>query len=344
MLKFDPVQAENPDDQGHELEAVEPLLLRRRTADCEIDDDKKRLRKECSSCVGFVDRFFHISQRGSTIGTELAAGCACFLSASVALPVIPAVMSKSGIPVVDAVTSLCISASLSCFIVGLLGNLPFVLVPSLGMTIFFTYGMRGISSAPDPSGSPRGTMTSDGVSQARLGLAKPMDLETALACVLIAGAVVVLLTASQLIERGMQLVPNFLKTSTIVGIGMQVTFIGIESAGLVKNGQMADLFTQTAWPAWVSLCGLVAMAALLGARVRGSILMGMSTMSVIIFAVRGTWPSTVAQVIHIYARARGIDRTGRVEGLGEQAQSLSVSLACPARWALAVPSVLHARV
>ena len=70
-----------------------------------------------------------------------------------------------------------------------------------------------------------------------------MDLESALACVLITGLVMILLTVTGLVDKGMRLVPNFLKIATIAGIGMIITFIGLESAGLIIRGQIADLLT-----------------------------------------------------------------------------------------------------
>ena len=229
---------------------AEPLLPQ--SSDChQMDTDKRKSKiKSSYGTVGCIDRYFQISERGSTIWTEFGAGCACFLSASVAIPVIPAVMSKSGILLVDAVTSLCVCCSLSCFIVGFMANLPFILVPSLGMAIFFTYGMMMVPNG----GENFRELGSDGFgSQSLLFIRAPseqstMDLGHALACVLIAGAVMLLLTVTRLVDRGMRLVPNFIKIATIAGIGMLVTFIGLESGGLVVDGQLANLFTLTVPP------------------------------------------------------------------------------------------------
>ncbi len=230
-------------------DVAEPLLSQ--NSDChQMDTDRKgkgTKGKSNNGLVGCVDRYFLISERGSTIWTELGAGCACFLSASVAIPVIPAVMSKSGLLLVDAVTSLCVCCSLSCFIVGFFANLPFILVPSLGMAIFFTFGMMKVPNGETVRHRQLGSDCISGASLLRLHAPSDktaaMDLENALACVLIAGGVMLFLTITRLVDLGMRLVPNFIKVATIAGIGMLVTFIGLESSGLVVDGQLGDLFT-----------------------------------------------------------------------------------------------------
>ena len=231
-----------------DADVVEPLLAQ--SFDCDqMDTDQRRSRHPIIpeyKMLGCLDKYFKISERGSSIGTEIGAGCACFLSASVAIPVIPLVMNKGGIPLVDAITSLCLCCSLSCFIVGFMANLPFILVPSLGMAIFFTYGMMMVPN----NGERYKELGSDGFGgESFLLFSEPgdgrsaMSLENALACVFIAGAAMLLLTVTHLVDLGMRLVPNFIKVATIAGIGMLVTFIGLESSGLIVNGQLANILT-----------------------------------------------------------------------------------------------------
>ena len=231
-----------------DADVVEPLLAQ--SFDCDqMDTDQRRSRHPIIpeyKMLGCLDKYFKISERGSSIGTEIGAGCACFLSASVAIPVIPLVMNKGGIPLVDAITSLCLCCSLSCFIVGFMANLPFILVPSLGMAIFFTYGMMMVPN----NGERYKELGSDGFGgESFLFFSEPgdgrsaMSLENALACVFIAGAAMLLLTVTHLVDLGMRLVPNFIKVATIAGIGMLVTFIGLESSGLIVNGQLANILT-----------------------------------------------------------------------------------------------------
>jgi xanthine/uracil/vitamin C permease (AzgA family) len=147
--------------------------------------------------------------------------------------------------------------------VGFMANLPFILVPNLGMAIFFVFGMMMI---------PNSRIAHDELDAESLGKesslvpqmpSEPsaMDLESALACVLITGVVMILLTVTGLVDKGMRLVPSFLKIATIAGIGMIITFIGLESAGLIIRGQIADLLTlsvpnrlHSPQPAFALLC------------------------------------------------------------------------------------------
>jgi AGZA family xanthine/uracil permease-like MFS transporter len=48
-----------------------------------------------------LDRFFHIRERGSSVGTELRAGVVTFLTMAYILLVNPRSLSEAGMPVAD---------------------------------------------------------------------------------------------------------------------------------------------------------------------------------------------------------------------------------------------------
>mmetsp|Transcript_7505 Transcript_7505/g.14671 ORF Transcript_7505/g.14671 Transcript_7505/m.14671 type:complete len:493 (+) Transcript_7505:214-1692(+) len=217
-----------------------------------------------------IDNFFKITERGSSISTEIRAGVTSFLTLSYLLLVNPKVMGDAGIPPEDVVTGTCISCCLSTIVVGLFGNLPFVMAPGLGLSAFFTYGLV---NRADPTTA--------------------VSWEKAMAYVGISGIAMFMLSITFLVDRSMKYMPNHIKLGTIIGIGMLLACIGFESAGLISNGQIADMVTAKAWPVWLSLGGLLIVGTLSHYNVKGGILIGVVTCSVVYWSATGTFPKSL---------------------------------------------------
>jgi len=89
----------------------------------------------------FLDRYFCISARGSTISTEIRAGVASFLTLSYVILVNPQMMSQCGIPATDVVIGTCLASAIGTLMCGIIGNLPFGLAPGMGLSAYVTYGL-----------------------------------------------------------------------------------------------------------------------------------------------------------------------------------------------------------
>ena len=99
-----------------------------------------------------MDKFFKISERGSTFRTEIVGGITTFFAmayiifvnpntlcvnlADAANPFYPAMPQELWAPVLVAT---CISAAIGCFLTALLANVPFAQAPGMGLNAFFTY-------------------------------------------------------------------------------------------------------------------------------------------------------------------------------------------------------------
>eukprot|EP00283_Hemiselmis_rufescens_P016120 CAMPEP_0173440894 /NCGR_PEP_ID=MMETSP1357-20121228/23664_1 /TAXON_ID=77926 /ORGANISM="Hemiselmis rufescens, Strain PCC563" /LENGTH=494 /DNA_ID=CAMNT_0014406431 /DNA_START=71 /DNA_END=1555 /DNA_ORIENTATION=- len=217
-----------------------------------------------------IDDYFKITERGSSISTEIRAGLTSFLTLSYLLLVNPKVMGEAGIPKEDVVTGTCISCCLSTIIVGLFGNLPFVMAPGLGLSAFFTYGLV---HRADPTTA--------------------VSWQKAIAYVGISGVAMLLLSITFLVERSMKYVPNHIKLGTIIGIGMLLACIGFESANLIKDGQIANMFDSSSWEIWLSLGGLMAVGTLSHYNVKGGILIGVVGVAVIYWAATSSFPTSI---------------------------------------------------
>ena len=89
----------------------------------------------------FLDKFFKITERGSTVSTEVRAGVASFLTISYVILVNPQLLSLAGVPASSCVVATCLSSALGCFLCGVVGNLPFGLAPGMGLSAYLVYGL-----------------------------------------------------------------------------------------------------------------------------------------------------------------------------------------------------------
>lgn len=209
-----------------------------------------------------LDKFFGISQRGSTIAKELRGGLATFLAMSYIIVLNPLVLSGPdatgstlGISAVAAATAL--MAAVVTFLMGMWANHPFGLAAGLGVNALLAIT---IATTPD------------------------LTWPEAMGLVVLAGLVMVVLVLTGFREAVFRAVPDGIKTGIVVGIGLFITLIGLVNAGVVRrvpdeagttvplglgiNGELAG------WPVLVFVVGLVLTAILVVRRVPGAILIG----------------------------------------------------------------------
>ena len=80
-----------------------------------------------------LDRFFRLSQRGTTLGRELRGGCTTFCSMVYLILVIPGLLSGAGMDFETVMTATCLIAAAGSIVSGLVSNLPFALAPRPGL-------------------------------------------------------------------------------------------------------------------------------------------------------------------------------------------------------------------
>jgi len=122
------------------------------------------------------------------------------------------------------------------------------------------------------------------------------ELEGFASC-LVVGLLVGLCALTGLGQRLLQLVPRAVKLGIIVGMGLQITLIGLKYAGLVVANEtslvaLGDVYNSSVW---VTLAGLVLTGTLLYFQVAGSLLIGVTLCTLCIWWVDGSWPDAIAQ-------------------------------------------------
>ncbi len=199
-----------------------------------------------------LDRYFKITERGSTVGTEIRAGITTFLAMAYIVFVNPSILSNA-ITIDDAtaqlVTVTALAAAFGTFLMGLWANLPFALAPGMGLNAYFTFTVV-------------------------LGMG--MEWQTALGAVFVSGVLFLLISLSGLRKWILEAIPLYLKQAITAGIGAFLAIIGFSGSGLIQASP-ATFVTRGDWTSpglWLSMFGLAVTAVLLARRVKGAILAG----------------------------------------------------------------------
>ncbi len=219
-----------------------------------------------------LDQYFLLTQRGTTIGTEVRAGTASFLTLSYLLLVNPQILQQAGVRHDDAVLATALSSAVSCMIVGLCANLPFGCAPGLGLSAYLTFGL---------------------VQPGKCTLAQ------ALTCCWMSGVIVLVLTVTGMAQQVMHVVPHAIKYAIVVGMGLLIAMIGLVSVGMIVPNpktlvELGPL--DSSWELQLCYAGILLVASLLYHNVKGAILIGIAVMTILVWTLQHTWPTTWVQV------------------------------------------------
>jgi adenine/guanine/hypoxanthine permease len=209
-----------------------------------------------------IRRFFELEQRGTTISREVIAGLTTFTTMSYIVVVNPAILSNAGIPAGPSFVATVVAAVFGCTLMGLYANRPFAIAPYMGENAFIAFTVC-----------------------LQLGF----QWQTALAAIFIAGALFVLLTVLHLRQWIVEAVPLSLRYSFAVGIGLFLTFIGLNQTGIVSlgvTGAPVQSGHLTSAPVLVAISGFLLLAILVIRKVPGGILLGIVATAAIAFAVK----------------------------------------------------------
>ena len=213
-----------------------------------------------------LDRFFSVSDSGSTLGREVLAGVTTFLTMAYIVVVQPAVLTTdfagnpTGMDFGAVLLATCLVAAASTIAMGLVARYPIALAPGMGQNFFF---ILTVIPAVAVIVEDRGWETT--AWQVTLGV------------VFIAGVVFLLLSLLGVREAIVDAVSPSMKNAIAAGIGLFIAFVGFKNAGLIiaDPGTLVKLNTSFGSPDLiVFFFGLIMIAVLHTLKVRGSILWG----------------------------------------------------------------------
>lgn len=139
---------------------------------------------------------------------EIVAGITTFLTMSYIVVVNPAILSTpgTGMPFSGALTATVLVCFTMTLLMGVYAKLPFGVAPGMGLNAFFAYTLIINGGIPWP---------------------------VALGIIFWAGVLFLLISATPLRERIAMAIPPALRAATAAGIGLLLTFIGLQNSGFV---------------------------------------------------------------------------------------------------------------
>lgn len=203
-----------------------------------------------------VDRFFHLTENGTTVRTEVVAGVTTFLAMAYIIFVNPGILEVAGMDAGAVFVATCVAAALGTAIMGLWARYPIAQAPGMGLNAFFAFTVV-------------------------LGMGIPW--ETALAGTLVSGFLFFLLALSGVREAVLNAIPLQLKLAVGAGIGVFIAFIGLRNAGIVVADEdtIVSLGEITSGLTMLAVFGVIATALFLLRGLRGSVFYGMVVTAVL---------------------------------------------------------------
>jgi len=231
---------------------------------------------------GPLDRFFKITERGSTVGREIRGGLVTFLAMSYILVLNPLILGtvpdgtgqmlgggtdQPNLAMIASTTALI--AGIMSILMGVVANFPLALAAGLGLNAVVAFSVAGIPN---------------------------VTWADAMGLIVIEGIIILILVLTGFREAVFRAVPKELKTAIGVGIGLFITLIGLSNAGIVApgSGTIVEMGNLGTLPVLVFVIGLVLTIILHVRRVPGALLISILVATVIAVILENT--------LHIGAR------------------------------------------
>lgn len=197
-----------------------------------------------------LTRLFALDRHCTSPSRELVAGLTTFTTMSYIVVVNPAILSAAGIPEGPSFVATVLVSAFGCYLMAFYANRPFAIAPYMGENAFIAFTVCKMLGIP---------------------------WQTALAAIFLAGVLFVIMTLAHLRRWIVDGVPSSLRYSFAVGMGLFLTFIGLNESGLVRlgvSGAPVQPGALTSPPVLVAIFGFLLLAVLIIRNVPGAILLG----------------------------------------------------------------------
>jgi len=154
------------------------------------------------------ESFFKLSEKNTSISTEMRAGFTTFLAMMYIVPVNAGIMSLTGMPFDALITATAVVTIIATIINGFWSNTPIAMSVGMGLNAYFTFG-----------------------------LVKGMGIpwQTALGIVMISGLIFLILSLTRFRVMILESVPMDIRRAISAGIGVFIAFIGLEGMKIIVN-------------------------------------------------------------------------------------------------------------
>lgn len=154
-----------------------------------------------------LEKQFKLTESGTNVKTEFVAGMTTFFTMAYIIFVNPTILGATGIPKGGVYVATILAAIIGTLIMGLFANVPYAQAPGMGLNAFFTFTVC-------------------------FGLG--YTWQQALAMVFICGLINILITVTQIRKMIIKAIPESLQHAIGGGIGLFIAYIGFKSAEFIK--------------------------------------------------------------------------------------------------------------
>ncbi|MEE1302942.1 MAG: NCS2 family permease, partial [Bacteroidales bacterium] len=180
--------------------------------------------------------------------TEVLAGITSFLTMSYILAVNPSMFGiLEGMPQGAVFTTTALVALISTLLVAFVARMPFGIAPGMGPNAFFVFTVC---------------------------ISMKYSWQFAVTAILIEGFILLVLTLTKLREAIVDIIPNTIKKSLTIGIGLFIAFVGLQNAGIIiKNDSTLVTFGSiTQGSGLLTIIGLIITALFVVKKINGGML------------------------------------------------------------------------
>jgi len=208
-----------------------------------------------------MHRYFKFAENNTSYKTEIVAGITTFLTMAYIIVVNPAILEAAGIPKGPSLVATILSAAFGTLIMGFLAKRPFAIAPYMGENAFIAFTVvKGLG----------------------------YSWQAALGAIFLAGVVFTILTILRVRGWLAEAIPLNLKYAFAVGIGLFLTFIGLNEIGVVTvgvPGAPVGLGNLRALPTLLGIGGFLLISVLTVKRVHGALVIGILAITALSIAL-----------------------------------------------------------
>jgi AGZA family xanthine/uracil permease-like MFS transporter len=209
-------------------------------------------------------KFFKLDEYGSTVGSELLGGATTFFTMAYIIIVNPKILESAGIPFGPSMVATILTAFFGTMAMGVYANRPFAVAPYMGENAFIAFTVVKV-----------------------LGY----SWQTALGAIFIGGVLFTLITICRIRSWLAKAIPESLKMAFAIGIGLFLTFIGLNETGIVAvgiPGAPVHVGNFHSMSILLAVAGFLLIGFFMIRKIKGAILLGILAITFLSFAIGTT--------------------------------------------------------
>lgn len=202
-----------------------------------------------------MKKYFMFEELGTNYRREIVGGITTFLAMAYILAVNPGILEAAGMDKGAVFVATALAAAVGSLIMGIFAKFPIALAPGMGLNAFFAYTVV---------------------------LTYGLPWQTGLTGVLFSGIIFIILSLTGIRETVINAIPVQLKYAVSAGIGLFITFVGLQSAGIIVNSDatlvaLGEFKGQTL----LAVFGIVITVILMARKVNAAIFLGIAITAIV---------------------------------------------------------------